>query len=198
MRTKMRETSELSGAAVPNFLAPGACLVEDNMSTDQWGEVGNDLRTIQAHYLYCALGFYYYYISSTSDHHALDSGGWNPWSSGPEFQQQERLWEEPGGAHSNVLSARYGSKGPQRRIKGQELMETIRCSCLRVVFPTLMSLGGSRREVSIDLAWVTRPLDRLTCLPDCPLTGRDDSTRDLGCRYQRKGNGQEKKQHMSI
>ena len=31
---------------------------------------------IQGHYIYCAFYFYYYYISSTSDHQALDPGGW--------------------------------------------------------------------------------------------------------------------------
>ena len=30
----------------------------------------------QAHYIYCALYFCYYYISSTSDHQALDPEGW--------------------------------------------------------------------------------------------------------------------------
>ena len=67
-----RETSELSSAAVPNILAPGACLVEDSISMDQRGEVGDGLRMIQAHYFYFALDFYYYYISSTPDHQALD------------------------------------------------------------------------------------------------------------------------------
>ena len=33
---------------------------------------------IQAHYIDCALYFYYYYISSTSDHQALDPEGWGP------------------------------------------------------------------------------------------------------------------------
>ena len=38
---------------------------------------GNGFRMIQAHYVYCALYFYYYCISSTSDHQALDPGeGW--------------------------------------------------------------------------------------------------------------------------
>ena len=32
-------------------------------------------RMIQVHYIYCALYFYYYYISSTSDHQALDPRG---------------------------------------------------------------------------------------------------------------------------
>ena len=34
---------------------------------------------IQAHYVYCTLYFYYYYISFTSEHQALDLGGWGPW-----------------------------------------------------------------------------------------------------------------------
>ena len=34
------------------------------------------LGMIKAHYIYCALYFYYYYISSTSDRQALDPGGW--------------------------------------------------------------------------------------------------------------------------
>ena len=33
---------------------------------------------IQAHYRYCALYFCYYYISSTSDHQALDPGDGDP------------------------------------------------------------------------------------------------------------------------
>ena len=43
-------------------------------------EVGDHFRMIQAHCIYCTLYFYYYYISSTSDHQALDPGGWGPWS----------------------------------------------------------------------------------------------------------------------
>ena len=32
----------------------------------------------QVHYISCAQYFYYYYISPTSDHQALDSRGWRP------------------------------------------------------------------------------------------------------------------------
>ena len=35
-------------------------------------------RMIQVHYIYCVLYFYCYYIRSTSDHQALDPGGWEP------------------------------------------------------------------------------------------------------------------------
>ena len=51
---------------------------KDNFSrTGMWsGE--NSLGMIQVHYVYCALYFYYYYISSTSDHQALDPRGWGP------------------------------------------------------------------------------------------------------------------------
>ena len=39
---------------------------------------GDSFRMIQAYYTYCVLYFYYYDISSTSDHQALDPGGWGP------------------------------------------------------------------------------------------------------------------------
>ena len=40
--------------------------------------VGDGLRMIQVYYSYCALYLYYYYISSPSDHQALDPRGWGP------------------------------------------------------------------------------------------------------------------------
>ena len=33
---------------------------------------------IQAHFIFCALYFYYCYMSSTSDQQVLDPGGWGP------------------------------------------------------------------------------------------------------------------------
>ena len=42
------------------------------------GPEGDGFGMIQEHYMYCALYFYYYYVSSTSDHQALDPGGWGP------------------------------------------------------------------------------------------------------------------------
>ena len=54
------------------FLAPGTDFVEYIFSMDG-GQVG--LGMIQVHYIYCALYFNYYYISSTSDHQALDLRG---------------------------------------------------------------------------------------------------------------------------
>ena len=44
----------------PTFLVLGASFVEDNFSTD-WGWA-DGFGMIQAHYIYCALHFYYYYI----------------------------------------------------------------------------------------------------------------------------------------
>ena len=46
--------------------------MEDSFFTD-WSGGGFDI--IQARYMYCALYFYYYDISSTSDHQALDPEG---------------------------------------------------------------------------------------------------------------------------
>ena len=59
----------------PTFLAPRTSFMEGNFSTDQGngGGVGNGFRMIPR-----ALYFYCYYISSTSDHQALDPGGWEP------------------------------------------------------------------------------------------------------------------------
>ena len=37
---------------------------------------GSQSRMIQAYYIYCALYFYHYFFSSTSDHQALDPRGW--------------------------------------------------------------------------------------------------------------------------
>ena len=44
----------------PTFLAPGTSFVKDNFSMDQG--VGDGFGMIQAHHIYCALYFYYYYI----------------------------------------------------------------------------------------------------------------------------------------
>ena len=50
--------------------------MEDSFSTAQgWGD-GSGM--IQGHYLYCALYFCYYCISSISDLQELDLGGWGP------------------------------------------------------------------------------------------------------------------------
>ena len=65
------EDNEASELQFPTFLAPGTNSMEDNFSRDRGGG-GKGLGTIQAHYIYCALHFYYYYISSTSDHQGLD------------------------------------------------------------------------------------------------------------------------------
>ena len=51
----------------PTFLLPETGFMEDSFSTEG---AGGGFRMIQAHYIY----FYYYYISS--DHQALDPGGW--------------------------------------------------------------------------------------------------------------------------
>ena len=46
-----------------------------NVSADPGGD---GFGMTQACYIYCAFHFYYYYISSTSDHQALDPRGWGP------------------------------------------------------------------------------------------------------------------------
>ena len=63
----------------PVFLAPRTSSVEENFSTDvaRAGGVGVE-GMIQMHYIYCELYFSYNYIGFTSDHQALDQGGWRP------------------------------------------------------------------------------------------------------------------------
>ena len=55
----------------PTFLAPGTSFTKTVFPL-----TGVGLGMSQARYTYCALCFYYYYISSTSDHEALDPRGW--------------------------------------------------------------------------------------------------------------------------
>ena len=47
---------------------------QGSVSGKKWGK-GDGFRMIPAHYIYGALYFYYGYISSNSDHQAVDPGG---------------------------------------------------------------------------------------------------------------------------
>ena len=65
----------------PTFLAQGPVLWKTvfprtRVRVGGGGVVG--FRMIQTHSNYCVLYFNYYYISSTSDHQALNPGGWEP------------------------------------------------------------------------------------------------------------------------
>jgi len=51
--------------------------MEDNFSTDGGRVVGGSTGS-QERYIDCALNFYYYNISSTSDHQILGPEGWGP------------------------------------------------------------------------------------------------------------------------
>ena len=66
----------------PTFLAPGAGFMEDNFSTDRRGG-GNGFGIIQAHYIYCALNFYYYYIVIYNEiitQFTITQSQWEPWA----------------------------------------------------------------------------------------------------------------------
>ena len=58
----------------PSFLARGSSFTEDSFFHGLGLETSFGM--IQARCIYCALYFYYYYISSTSDHQALDLRSW--------------------------------------------------------------------------------------------------------------------------
>ena len=82
----------------PTFLAPGVGIVERSFSMDRGGD---GFRMIQAHYMYCALYFCYYYINSTSDHQAVDPRGLGPLT----YRTLEKcspalLWVGGGEAHT--------------------------------------------------------------------------------------------------
>ena len=64
------------GAAIPNLFWSQVLFLW--MTVFPRTEVGDDLRIIPVHYIYCALYFNHYSISSTSDHQALDPGSWVP------------------------------------------------------------------------------------------------------------------------
>ena len=51
---------------------------------------------IQVLYIYCALHFYYYYISSTSDHQALAPRSWGPLGlmEGRAYPSEARSWSK--------------------------------------------------------------------------------------------------------
>ena len=67
---------KMSYPAVPNRFGTRDRFHGRQFSHGSWGD---GLGMVQVHYVYCALYFYYYYISCTSDHRALDPGGWRPW-----------------------------------------------------------------------------------------------------------------------
>ena len=65
----------------PTFLAPGTGFVEDSFSTDCG--VGSGFRMIQAHYIYCALDSYYYYIAIYDEiiiQLTIMQNPWEPWA----------------------------------------------------------------------------------------------------------------------
>ena len=61
---------KLIRATALNILAPRVSFMEDNFSMGLG--MGDGFGMVQVHCIYCALYFYYYCISSSSDHQALD------------------------------------------------------------------------------------------------------------------------------
>ena len=61
-------------AAVPNLFGTRERFCERRFFRGLGRGAGSGM--IQAHHTHCALYFYYYCTSSTSDHQASDPGGW--------------------------------------------------------------------------------------------------------------------------
>ena len=82
----------------PTFLAPGTGFVEESFSTYNGG-VGGVFQMIQAHYIYCALHFYYYYISSSLRSSGITSQRLGSWIWG--------MYSEKAGGRKLVLKSRW-------------------------------------------------------------------------------------------
>ena len=101
------------------FPARGTSFVEDNVST-HWGSAwGDGFGTTQAQYVYGALYFYYYYISSTSGHLALDPRGWGPLQGGqPQSRSSQVRPGMTGPNHSRLYPSghvRSHAADPERQ-----------------------------------------------------------------------------------
>ena len=63
-----------SGAVVPKLFGTRGQFCEGKIFHGV-GWSGDGFEMIEVYFIYCALCFHYYHISSTADHRALDSGG---------------------------------------------------------------------------------------------------------------------------
>ena len=70
-----RMNAEYSKSTVPNLFSTRDWFHGRQFFHGQGCE-GDGFGMNQAHYIYCALCFYYYYIRATPQHQALDLGGW--------------------------------------------------------------------------------------------------------------------------
>ena len=73
-----------SRAAIPNLFDTRKSILWKTVFYTDWR--GGGFEMIQAHYMYCALYFYYYDISCISDHQALDPEGCGP------LQERTQVW----------------------------------------------------------------------------------------------------------
>ena len=93
------------------------------------------LGMIQAHYINYALYFYYYYISFSSDHQALDPGGWVPlikgicrWDTGTQqkvLSCEQRVGQENG---FSLLFSRSQDPNPDSQAANRYLLRRGLCS----------------------------------------------------------------------
>ena len=100
------------------------------------GGAGDGFGMIQAHYIYCALYFSFYYICSTSDHQALDPRGWLD-NQSPVGNQLFHLQIKPasGGCQSSP------STQPSPGTQGPEMADTERA--------VRMGLGSPRAKSAV-------------------------------------------------
>ena len=143
----------------PTFLAPGIAFVGDNFPMREGGCFG----MMHAHDIYCALYFYYCYISPASDHQALALRGWGPlvWTMYPLLSVE----------HWSPLLLLFCSKGPTNEDDSAALFKVWlpsaglslpSCFRLSILLETLLkhslpddyfTLGQTEPEVS-ELHWM--------------------------------------------
>ena len=86
------ETSSLKQRS-PTLLAPGTCFMKTVFPQDGQAD---GFKMIQVLYIHCALHFYYYYISCTSDHQALGPRSWGTLGlmDGRAYPSEARSWRK--------------------------------------------------------------------------------------------------------
>ena len=103
-----QKLTKCSKAADPNLLGTKDRFRERQLFSMDQGSVGDGFRMTQEHYIHWALYFYYYCISSTSNHSALDPRGWGKSESDgvSVIMTLLRPGSPPGSSAHGILQAR--------------------------------------------------------------------------------------------
>ena len=95
---------------------------------------------IQAHYIYCALYFYYCCIGSTSDHWALDPRGRGPLVLGTDNVRTELLTQSP--SHHRSCCFSLDQVEGQPLLTSSSVLWARSCTCIFSGYQSLLCLQG--------------------------------------------------------